>query len=94
MISCDDKGVSFRWKDYRQKGRTRHKVMTLSTPEFIRRFLIHVLPCGFHRIRHYGLFANSRRTSNLERARELLGVIATPCEAERNRCAARGRFTQ
>ena len=82
LISCDDKGVSFRWKDYRQKGRTRHKVMTLSTPEFIRRFLIHVLPCGFHRIRHYGLFANSRRTSNLERARELLGVIATPCEAD------------
>ena len=75
LISCDDNGVAFKWKDYRDKGRTRQKVMTLTTHEFIRRFLIHVLPPGFHRIRHYGLFANARRAGNLERMRELLGVV-------------------
>jgi hypothetical protein len=52
LIACDDTGVTFRWKDYRAKGRERHKVMTLQTDEFIRRFLIHLLPSGFHRIRH------------------------------------------
>jgi hypothetical protein len=70
--------LAFRWKDYRAKGRERHKVMTLATDEFIRRFLIHVLPSGFHRIRHYGLFANGGRADNLARARELLGVPAQP----------------
>lgn len=74
LIACDDAGVTFRWKDYRANGRERHKVMTLQTDEFIRRFLIHVLPSGFHRIRHYGLFANGGRAENLARARELLGV--------------------
>ena len=74
LISCDDKGVAFRWKDYREKGRTRYKVMTLPVDEFIRRFLIHVLPHGFHRIRHYGLFANGARTENLAKARKLIGV--------------------
>ena len=69
-----DNGVTFRWKDYRAKGRERQKVMTLASDEFIRRFLIHVLPSGFHRIRHYGLFANGGRAENLARARELLGV--------------------
>jgi hypothetical protein len=78
LIACDDTGVTFRWKDYRAKGRERHKVMTLATDEFIRRFLIHVLPSGFHRIRHYGLFANGGRAENLARARELLGVPAQP----------------
>jgi len=78
LIACDDTGVTFRWKDYRAKGRERMKVMTLASDEFIRRFLIHVLPSGFHRIRHYGLFANGGRAENLARARELLGVPAQP----------------
>jgi predicted Zn-ribbon and HTH transcriptional regulator len=74
LVAFDDKGVSFRWKDYRAKGRDRQKVMTLATDEFIRRFLIHVLPRSFHRIRHYGLFANGGRSKNLARARQLLAV--------------------
>ncbi len=74
LIALDDHGVSFAWKDYRAKGRLRQKVMTLATSEFIRRFLIHILPTGFHRIRHYGLFANGGRTRNIARARELLGM--------------------
>src|SRR5664280_1603223 len=56
LIALDAKGATFKWKDYRAKGRERAKVMTLASDEFIRRFLIHVLPHGFHRIRHYGLF--------------------------------------
>jgi len=74
LISFDDAGVTFKWEDYRAKGRERAKVMTLATNEFIRRFLIHVLPGGFHRIRHYGLFANSKRVENITRARELLNA--------------------
>jgi len=77
LIAFDDKGVTFKWKDYRIEGRNRYKVMTLATDEFIRRFLIHVLPGGFHRIRHYGLFANGSRAANVARARELL-VVPTP----------------
>ena len=73
LLTLDDKGVTFKWKDYRAKGRTRHKRITLAADEFIRRFLLHVLPAGFHRIRHYGLFANGGRAENLARARELLG---------------------
>ena len=80
LIAFDDSGVTFRWKDYRANGHDRHKVMTLATHEFIRRFLIHVLPTGFHRIRHYGLFANGGRADNLARARELLGVSLTQSE--------------
>jgi hypothetical protein len=76
LIAFDDNGVTFRWKDYRAKGRERQKVMTLASDEFIRRFLIHVLPGGFHRIRHYGLFANGGRAENLARVRDLLGVPA------------------
>ena len=72
LLGFDDQGVTFKWKDYRSKQRFRHKTMTLETDEFIRRFLIHVLPGGFHRIRHYGLLANSGRRDNLKRARELL----------------------
>lgn len=82
LISCDNKGVTFKWKDYRQKGQTRYKTMTLETGEFIRRFLIHVLPLGFHRIRHYGLFANARRAQNLMQMRQLLGVVARQQEAK------------
>jgi hypothetical protein len=72
LISYHQRGVTFKWKDYRAKDRYRQKTMTLGTHEFIRRFLIHVLPAGFHRIRHYGLFANTVRANNLTQARELL----------------------
>ena len=71
----DEHGVTFRWKDYRAKGKTRHKTMTLGAEEFMRRFLLHVLPGGFHRIRHYGLLANGSRKANLARARELLHAV-------------------
>jgi hypothetical protein len=74
LIALDRQGVTFKWKDYRTKGRERTRVMTLTTDEFIRRFLIHVLPKGFHRIRHYGLFASGARSENIARARELLQV--------------------
>jgi hypothetical protein len=74
LISADERSVSFRYKDYRIEGPDRYKVMTLATHEFIRRFLIHVLPKGVHRIRHYGLFANGNRNANIARARELLAM--------------------
>ncbi len=82
LLTLDERGVTFRWKDYRAKGRTRHKTMTLETGEFMRRFLLHVLPGGFHRIRHYGLIANGGRRSNLARARELLAVPASTVPSE------------
>jgi hypothetical protein len=72
LVSIDEHGVSFRWKDYRAKGSTRQKTMTLSPAEFMRRFLLHVLPGGFHRIRHYGLLANAGRRHHLARVRQLL----------------------
>jgi len=75
LVSLDERGVSFRWKDYRTHGRTRHKIMTLEAGEFMRRFLLHVLPSGFHRIRHYGLLANTGRRAHLAHIRELLCVI-------------------
>ena len=74
LIAANRNGVTFKYKDYRADGRARYKKMTLATHEFIRRFLIHVLPKGFHRIRHYGLFASSARADNIARARELLAV--------------------
>jgi hypothetical protein len=80
LVAFDGEGVTFGWKDYRAKGRERHRTMTLAAPEFIRRFLIHVLPSGFHRIRHYGLFANGGRTANIARTRALLGVPTAPTE--------------
>ncbi len=87
LIALDDKGVTFKWKDYRVKGRERYKTMTLATGEFIRRFLLHTLPSGFHRIRHYGLFANGGRTENLARARELLRVPVPAREVDDIRTA-------
>jgi hypothetical protein len=72
LIALDEAGVTFKWKDYRIKGRDRLKSMTLDAGEFIRRFLLHVLPAGFHRIRHYGLFAGTARAGNIERFRQLL----------------------
>jgi putative transposase/transposase-like zinc-binding protein len=76
LIAFDKSGVTFRYKDYRRDGPDRQQVMTLATDEFIRRFLLHVLPRGFHRIRHYGLLAGSARKTSLARARELLNVAA------------------
>ncbi len=82
LVSANENGVTFRYKDYRSKGRERQKLMSLKPHEFIRRFLIHVLPTGFHRIRHYGLFANGNRVANIARARELLDVPAPQDETE------------
>jgi Putative transposase/Transposase zinc-binding domain len=74
LVAFDGTRVTFKWKDYRTKADARYKLMTLDANEFIRRFLIHVLPDGFHRIRHYGLFANGNRAGNIALARRLLGV--------------------
>ena len=75
LVAWDDRNVTFRWKDYREHGRTRYKTMTVATEEFMRRFLLHVLPGGFHRIRHYGLLANPVRRRNLAKVRGLLHVV-------------------
>jgi predicted RNA-binding Zn-ribbon protein involved in translation (DUF1610 family) len=75
LLALDERGVTFRWKDYRATGKSRHKTMTLGADEFMRRFLLHVLPSGFHRIRHYGLLANAGRREHLARARDLLHVV-------------------
>jgi hypothetical protein len=93
LVALDERGVTFRWKDYRAHGHTRHKTMTLRTEEFMRRFLLHVLPSGFHRIRHYGLLANARRKNNIDTARALLqgptpavrGTLADHHTAHRSR---------
>jgi len=77
LIRADENAVMFKYKDYRITGPRRYKTMTLATHEFIRRFLIHVLPKGFHRIRHYGLLANGNRAANVAKARELLAVQAS-----------------
>ena len=74
LIAADDAGIAFRWKDYRIDGPGRWKTMRLHPHEFIRRFLLHVLPKGFHRIRHYGLFANANRAKTIATARAFLDV--------------------
>ena len=71
----------FKWKDYRANADARYKLMTLDADEFIRRFLIHVLPDGFHRFRHYGLFASSNRTETMEAVRKLLNLTPPAAEA-------------
>jgi hypothetical protein len=83
LIALDEKGVTFKWKDYRIKGRDRLRTMTLDAAEFIRRFLLHVLPSGFHRIRHYGLFAGTVRARNIERARQSLAAPKAAPECSR-----------
>lgn len=92
LLALDERGVSFRWKDYRankvSRGKTRYKAMTLSPEEFMRRFLLHVLPSGFHRIRHYGLLANGSRRLGLAAARQLLGVHADATAAIADEAAA------
>ena len=82
LVSLDHRGVSFRYKDYRRDGAERHKCMTLDPAEFIRRFLIHVLPGGFHRIRHFGLFANTGRAANLAKLRALLEPRSQPPDVQ------------
>jgi hypothetical protein len=81
LLACDEKGVTFKWKDYRLEGRERYKVMTLPVHEFIRRFLMHVLPASFHRIRYYGLLASGKRAENIDRAREMLTPPLIPMDA-------------
>jgi hypothetical protein len=78
LISFEQRGVTFRYKNYRRSGADRQQVMTLESDEFIRRFLLHVLPSGFHRIRHYGLLAGTRRKDSIELARKLLAVAPPP----------------
>jgi hypothetical protein len=87
LVAHDECGVTFRWKDYRDKGQTRHKVMTLEPEEFMRRFLLHVLPSGFHRIRHYGLLANNHRRECLEQVRQLLVSEDPSGQIETTKCA-------
>ncbi len=81
LVALDNNGVTFKWKDYRIEGPERYKLMTLATHEFIRRFLMHVLPQSFHRIRYYGLLASGKRAENIARARKLLAVPLIPIDA-------------
>ena len=81
LLRADATSVTFRVKNYRVDGRARHTTTTLDVAEFIRRFLLHVLPKGFHRIRHYGLLATGTRAENIERARKLLDAAAPSIDA-------------
>jgi hypothetical protein len=80
LVSADENGVAFKYKDYRLDGPARYKTMTLATDEFIRRFLIHVLPKGFHRIRYYGFLTSQRRAKNIAHIRGLLAVPLIPID--------------
>ena len=91
LIAHDERGVTFRYKDYRAEGPARPKVMTLAADEFIRRFMLHILPKGFHRIRHYGLFANTGRAGNIARLRELLGSMTNCRESFETQSRAASR---
>jgi Putative transposase/Transposase zinc-binding domain len=84
LIALDEAGVTFRYKDYRCNGHERYRTMTLDPGEFMRRFLLHVLPKGFHRIRHYGLLASAGRAANIARARELLTAPQPKAKMQRN----------
>ena len=93
LIRMNEQGITFGWKDYRAKGRTRYKTMTLKPEEFMRRFLLHVLPGGFHRIRYFGLIANAARKANLARVLALLqpaaaGINAAQHEVDRTAASA------
>jgi len=81
LIAADQNSVTFKYKDYRLDGSARYKTMTLATDEFIRRFLLHVLPAGFHRIRYYGFLASQSRARNIARIRELLAAPLIPVDA-------------
>jgi len=78
LLTLDERGVTFRYKDYRRDGQARYRTMTLAPGEFIRRFLLHTLPKGFHRIRHYGLLASAGCKANIARARELIAASVLP----------------
>ena len=80
LIALDERGVTFRYKDYRRDEKARYRTMTLSADEFIRRFLLHVLPKGFHRIRHYGLLASAGCKANIARPRELMAAPMAPVD--------------
>lgn len=90
LLKGDDRTVTFRVKDYRSRGRERHTTMTLDVAEFIRRFLLHVLPKGFHRIRHYGLLATAKCAENVERARKLLGALEASSDADNDAATVDG----
>jgi hypothetical protein len=95
LISADDNGVTFKWKDYRLDGAERYnRVMTLDPSEFIRRFLMHVLPAGFHRIRYYGFLTCQTRANNIERIRKLLAVPLIPVDAIKAASAAASTSAQ
>ena len=83
LVAADDDAIAFRSKDYRINGPGRWKTMRLHPHEFIRRFLLHVLPKGFHRIRHYGLFASANRADSIATARALLNVAQSAAEAQK-----------
>lgn len=78
LVGCDERAVAFKWTDYRAKSNKRNKTMHLATSEFIRRFLIHILPSGFHRIRHFGFLSNHSRIENLQLIRNQLGNVDSP----------------
>ena len=84
LLDLDETHVSFRWKDYRESGHHKSKIMRLEVGEFMRRFLLHVLPDGFHRIRHYGLFANGHRADKLALCRRLLDAPSAPAGRDNN----------
>jgi len=90
LLDLDQTHVSFRWKDYRESGCHKSKVMRLDVSEFMRRFLLHVLPNGFHRIRHYGLFANTHRADKLTLCRRVLDVPSAPTHRDINDNAPAG----
>jgi hypothetical protein len=84
LLGLDERGVTFRYKDYRRSGQARYRTMTLAPDEFIRRFLLHVLPKGFHRIRHYGLLASAGCKTNIARARELIALPVPAMDSPEN----------
>ena len=93
LLGLDERGVTFRYKDYRRNGQARYRTMTLATDEFITRFLLHVLPKGFHRIRHYGLLASATCKANIARAKELIGAPIPQVEPPAAHDAADPRAT-
>ena len=88
LVAANENGVTFRYKDYRIEGPGRYTTMTLDTHEFMRRFLMHVLPKGLHRIRHYGFLANGTRADNIAKVRELLSVAPRMKDSEISQTAA------
>ena len=88
LMTLDERGVTFGYKDYRRNGQARYRTMTLAAGEFIRRFLLHVLPKRFHRIRHYGLLASPGSKANIARARELIAAALPPANPPQTRDTA------